>query len=152
MVKVSGYRIELGEIEAVVLRHPAIAEAAVLVTGEGTDARLALYYAVRDGAEAPGLIEVKRHCAEHLPKYMVPHAATRLAALPRNSNGKVDLGGSAAARRPARPPRPPLVMSGGTMTRTHLIDGHWAAPNRRRWRGSCGTTSGGRRTGSRTGS
>ncbi|URN06110.1 D-alanine--poly(phosphoribitol) ligase [Actinomadura madurae] len=105
MVKVSGYRIELGEIEAVVLRHPAIAEAAVLVAGEGTDARLALYYAVRDGAEAPGLIEVKRHCAEHLPKYMVPHAATRLAALPRNSNGKVDLGRlrGGEAPRPAAP-------------------------------------------------
>ncbi|MCP9949843.1 AMP-binding protein [Actinomadura madurae] len=60
----------------------------------------------------------------------------------------------APRRRGAPPgrPGPPLVMSGGTMTRTHLIDGHWAAPNRRRWRGSCGTTSGGRRTGSRTGS
>jgi acyl-coenzyme A synthetase/AMP-(fatty) acid ligase len=88
MVKVSGYRIELGEIEAAVLRHPAIAEAAVLASG----GRLALYYAVRDGADAPTLIDVKRHCAEHLPRYMVPHSATRLAALPRNANGKVDLG------------------------------------------------------------
>ncbi|RFS82292.1 D-alanine--poly(phosphoribitol) ligase [Actinomadura spongiicola] len=92
MVKVSGYRVELGEIEAVALRHPAIAEAAVLLEGDGADARLVLYHSVRDGADAPGLIEVKRHCARHLPTYMVPHAATRLEALPRNANGKVDLG------------------------------------------------------------
>ncbi|RKS79657.1 L-prolyl-[peptidyl carrier protein] synthetase [Actinomadura pelletieri DSM 43383] len=111
MVKVSGYRVELGEIEAVVLRHPAIAEAAVLLEGDGADARLVLYYCVRDGADAPGLIEVKTHCARQLPKYMVPHAATRLKALPRNANGKVDLG-RLRERRAAREPVPASVSSG----------------------------------------
>jgi amino acid adenylation domain-containing protein len=101
MVKLSGHRVELGEVEAVALRHPAIGEAAALVTG----ARLALYYTVRAGADAPSLLDVKRHCARHLPKYMVPHAATRLPELPRNANGKVDLGRlrDVRAGRPALP-------------------------------------------------
>ncbi len=99
MVKLSGHRVELGEVEAVALRHPAIGEAAALVT----DARLALYYTVRAGG-TPSLLDVKRHCARHLPKYMVPHAATRLPELPRNANGKVDLGSrDVRAGRPAIP-------------------------------------------------
>ncbi|TDD84667.1 D-alanine--poly(phosphoribitol) ligase [Actinomadura rubrisoli] len=105
MVKLSGYRIELGEIEAAVLRHPAVAEAAVLVAGEGADARLALYYTVRAGADAPGLLGIKRHCARHLPKYMIPQLATRMDALPRNSNGKVDL------RRLREGPATPMAAS-----------------------------------------
>jgi amino acid adenylation domain-containing protein len=90
MVKLSGYRIELGEIEAAVLRHPNIADAAVLVTGEGTQARLALYYTLHDGARKPGLVQIKQHCARRLPTYMLPHTATCLDQLPRNANGKAD--------------------------------------------------------------
>lgn len=90
MVKLSGYRVELGEIEAAVLRHPDIADAAIVVEGAGTTTRIALYYTVRDGAPKPGLMEIKRHCARHLPTYMLPQAATRLDAMPRNANGKTD--------------------------------------------------------------
>ncbi|MFE7721994.1 amino acid adenylation domain-containing protein [Nocardia rhizosphaerihabitans] len=90
MVKLSGYRTELGEIESVILRHPSIDEAAVIVTGEGSSSRLAAFYTVRSGAPELTLIEVKRHCADHLPRYMVPRTAIRVEALPRNSNGKID--------------------------------------------------------------
>ncbi|MCX4911609.1 amino acid adenylation domain-containing protein [Streptomyces sp. NBC_00878] len=105
MVKLSGYRVELGEIEAAVLRHPAIAAAAVVVDGPGTDPRIALHYTLNDGARRPNLIEIKRHCAQHLPRYMLPRTATCLEELPRNANGKTDyhrLGGGTAepAQRP----------------------------------------------------
>ena len=90
MVKLYGYRLELGEIEAAALRHPDLADAAVLVAGQGSDARLALYYTLRDGAKRPSLVALKQHCARHLPKYMVPHSATCLDDLPRNANGKTD--------------------------------------------------------------
>ncbi|HZU57902.1 MAG TPA: amino acid adenylation domain-containing protein [Actinocrinis sp.] len=90
MVKLSGYRVELGEIEAAALRHPDIAAAAVITVGEGAATRLALFYVLRPGAPAPSLLAIKRHCALHLPPYMVPHMATRLGDLPRNANGKTD--------------------------------------------------------------
>ncbi|MBS2963706.1 D-alanine--poly(phosphoribitol) ligase [Actinocrinis puniceicyclus] len=90
MVKLSGYRVELGEIEAAALRHPDIAAAAAVTVGEGGATRLALYFTLRPGAAAPSLLEIKRHCALHLPPYMVPHLATRLDDLPRNANGKTD--------------------------------------------------------------
>ncbi|MET9416222.1 D-alanine--poly(phosphoribitol) ligase [Streptomyces klenkii] len=93
MVKLSGYRVELGEIEAAVLTHPAVAEAAVVVKAdpqEGSSGRIALYYTLRPGAARPGLVRLKQHCARLLPRYMLPHTATRLDRLPHNANGKTD--------------------------------------------------------------
>ncbi|MGD9486099.1 D-alanine--poly(phosphoribitol) ligase [Streptomyces sp. TRM70308] len=90
MVKLAGYRVELGEVEHAALRHPALAEAAVVVKGEGSAARLVLFYTLRADAPQLNLLEIKRHCAQHLPTYMLPEAATCLTALPRNANGKTD--------------------------------------------------------------
>nr|WP_225886509.1 amino acid adenylation domain-containing protein [Streptomyces canus] len=105
MVKLSGYRVELGEIEAAVLRHPEIAAAAVVIDAQSADRRIALYYTLRRGGSGPGLIEIKRHCARYLPRYMLPQTATRLEELPRNANGKTDyrrLCGAAGTARHAR--------------------------------------------------
>ncbi|MDT9682811.1 D-alanine--poly(phosphoribitol) ligase [Streptomyces sp. TRM76323] len=90
MVKLSGYRVELGEVEHAALRHPALAEAAAVVEGEGPAARLVLFYTLRADAPKPGLLDLKRHCARHLPVYMLPEAARCLETLPRNANGKTD--------------------------------------------------------------
>jgi amino acid adenylation domain-containing protein len=106
MVKLSGHRVELGEIEAAVLRHPDIASAAVVVDPQGADRRIALYYTLRRGGSGPGLIEIKRHCARYLPRYMLPQTAIRLDELPRNANGKTDYPRLCAAAGPARHARP----------------------------------------------
>lgn len=100
MVKLSGYRVELGEIEAAVLNHPAIKDAAVTVTGgsgstggsggSGGRTGIAVHYVLHPDAKQPNLLQLKRHCAQHLPPYMLPHSAVRLDALPRNANGKTD--------------------------------------------------------------
>ncbi|WP_239589898.1 amino acid adenylation domain-containing protein [Streptomyces aureoverticillatus] len=124
MVKLAGHRVELGEIEAAVLRHPGIAQAAAVVPdpaggsgtsdpdgsdtgGSGTGGSgtgIALYFTLNGRTPRPGLIELKRHCARYLPRYMVPRTATCLDELPRNANGKTDyqrLGGAAPASAPA---------------------------------------------------
>lgn len=90
MLKVRGRRIEPGEIEVALMAHPSITEAAVIGSGSGMSAKLIAFIATRDGLEAPSLLELKRHCAERLPRYMVVDEVRRLAALPRTLNGKVD--------------------------------------------------------------
>ncbi len=89
MVKIRGYRVEPGDIESKLLEHPAIQEAAVLVIGQGIEARLTAFVACTD-EEVPSLLELKRHCAQRLPRYMIIDAVCVLSRLPRTRNGKID--------------------------------------------------------------
>lgn len=89
MVKVRGHRIELGDIEAALGEHPQIHEAAVVVSGSGVEARL-IAFIVSTTDEPPTLLDIKRHCAERLPRYMIVDDARFIPALPRTRNGKVD--------------------------------------------------------------
>ncbi len=89
MVKVRGHRIELGDIEAALGEHPQIHEAAVVVSGSGVEARL-IAFIVSTADEPPTLLDIKRHCAERLPRYMIVDDARFIPALPRTRNGKVD--------------------------------------------------------------
>jgi amino acid adenylation domain-containing protein len=99
MVKVRGYRIELGDIEAALGAHPAIHEVAVLAVGEDLNTRIMAFIACT-GPSAPSLLELKRHCAERLPRYMIIDDVNVLSALPRTRNGKIDRLALAAPRTP----------------------------------------------------
>ncbi|MGI5455112.1 amino acid adenylation domain-containing protein [Streptomyces sp. CA-249302] len=89
MVKVRGHRIELGEIEAALGTLDSVAEAVVTVRGSGLDARLHAIVVGRDGRR-PGLLDVKRHCAQRLPGYMLVDTLQVVDELPRTANGKTD--------------------------------------------------------------
>jgi amino acid adenylation domain-containing protein len=89
MVKLRGHRIELGEIETAVLQHPSVKDASALVVGEGLTAQLVVFVAT-GAAKGPTLLDVKRLCANKLPRYMIPDDAVSMAELPRNRNGKID--------------------------------------------------------------
>jgi amino acid adenylation domain-containing protein len=89
MVKVRGHRIELGEIEAVLRSHPGVRDAALVVNGTGSEARIECFLEAEAGAD-PSLIELKRHCAAFLPPYMTISRCYRVERLPRTPNGKVD--------------------------------------------------------------
>lgn len=88
-VKVRGHRIELGDIEAALEDHPAIHEAAVTVKGTGLEARLIAFVVYANGV-VPSLLEMKRQCAERLPRYMIVDEVRTISALPRTRNGKID--------------------------------------------------------------
>jgi amino acid adenylation domain-containing protein len=87
-VKRRGYRIELGEIEAALGSHPALAEVAVVASGEGS-ARLSAFTRAR-GPGAPGEFELRAHCARLLPPYMMPDRFLSLPEMPRGNRGKID--------------------------------------------------------------
>ena len=89
MVKVRGHRVEPAEVEATIAAHPGVAEAAVVAAGEGLERRLLAAVVARPGA-APDLLEIKRWCAERLPRHMVVHGLRLVDRLPRNRNGKLD--------------------------------------------------------------
>jgi amino acid adenylation domain-containing protein len=87
MVKIRGHRVELGEVEAALLTHPDVSEAAVAAIGSAIEARLVAFLVVRRELT---LLEIKRHCAERLPRHMIVDSARFLEELPRTRNGKVD--------------------------------------------------------------
>jgi acyl-coenzyme A synthetase/AMP-(fatty) acid ligase len=102
MVKARGFRVELGEIEAVLHTHPAVAEATVVASGTGVDTRLIAFVVPAEG-RALTLLDVKRHCAEHLPRHMIVDSLRLLERLPLTRNGKVDRRLLAEQARPAAP-------------------------------------------------
>jgi L-proline---[L-prolyl-carrier protein] ligase len=89
MVKVRGHRVEVGEIEATLQAHPGIADAVVLLSGAGMDAKIVAYVVPVDAA-APDLLELKRHCAAALPRHMIIDTVRNVRGLPRTGNGKLD--------------------------------------------------------------
>ena len=93
MLKVRGHRIEAGEVEACLLSHPRVGEAAVVVGGEGLEARLIAFVVAQGGEpgdKPPSLIALKQHCAARLPRSMIIDSARWLDEMPRTGNGKID--------------------------------------------------------------
>jgi amino acid adenylation domain-containing protein len=88
-VKVRGFRIEPDEVERQLLAHPAVRQAHVCIRQDAERGSTELLAYLVAGDEL-SYAELDRHLAGTLPGYMRPHRLYRLAALPRNSNGKVD--------------------------------------------------------------
>ncbi|MGW7574647.1 amino acid adenylation domain-containing protein [Streptomyces sp. NPDC054765] len=113
-VKIRGFRVEPGEIEAAMLRHPHVAQAAVVVR-EGSRGKRLVGYVVPAAAAGGGAAlaaEVRDLLAGELPAFMVPSTVTSLAELPLTTNGKVDRAAlpeeQAGAERIGTPPSGPM--------------------------------------------
>ncbi|MPY84534.1 MAG: amino acid adenylation domain-containing protein [Actinophytocola sp.] len=86
-VKIRGHRIEPGEIESVLMTHPDIAQAAVVVRDDHRTVRRLVAHIVGGSWR-----EARTHAAGSLPDYMVPSAfVAHDAPLPLTPNGKLDV-------------------------------------------------------------
>lgn len=114
-IKLRGFRLEPGEIEAVLLRHPTVAQAAVLVErNPDFGDRLVAYVAARPQAR-PDPNGWREHLQKQLPDYMVPAVLIPVPKIPLNANGKIDQAAlpkvdhaHVADRPPVLPPRDPV--------------------------------------------
>ena len=87
-IKIRGNRIEIGEIEASLARHSRVKDVTVLCR-QGTDnvnVLIAFYMSV--GGET--IDDLRHHCRQNLPNYMVPATFIMLEEIPRTANQKVD--------------------------------------------------------------
>jgi amino acid adenylation domain-containing protein len=90
-IKSRGYRIELGEIEAGLDALGALRECAVVgLPSEGFEGTLICCAFVPAPGRDVTAAQLKAALARRLPAYMIPARWTRIDALPRNANGKVD--------------------------------------------------------------
>jgi len=90
MIKTGGYRVELGEIEAVMVAHPAVNEAVALAIPHQTIGNVIRAIVATNDHNSVSSSDLKRHCAEKLPPYMIPEEIEFRDSLPRTSNGKID--------------------------------------------------------------
>ncbi|MEV0536249.1 amino acid adenylation domain-containing protein [Kitasatospora sp. NPDC050463] len=88
-IKLRGNRIELGEVEGVLLTHPDVAAAAVVVA-DGPDGEAALwaFVVVPDRPEAVG--DLWEHAHASLPPAATPQEFVAVDAFPMTGNDKVD--------------------------------------------------------------
>jgi amino acid adenylation domain-containing protein len=91
MVKIHGFRVELGEVEAALHDHRGIQEAVVFAVEQQ------LVAVAVPSDPAISVLDIKRHCAARLPRYMIPSDVRLVAQLPRTSSGKADRVGTKRA-------------------------------------------------------
>ncbi|EGX59851.1 AMP-dependent synthetase and ligase [Streptomyces zinciresistens K42] len=101
-IKLLGHRIELEEIDLHLHTHPAVAAAATVLDTSGEEPRLVSYVLPTPGHDLDsGRLDaaLRPHCAQTLPRYMVPARFALVAHLPTTVNGKIDRAALPAGER-----------------------------------------------------
>ena len=89
-VKIRGFRVELSEIESILLEHPDIQSAAVVLLEDAPGLQQLIAYIVARDDKLPEDQFLKDFLRQRLPAYMIPAGFERLAGLPTLPSGKVD--------------------------------------------------------------
>jgi amino acid adenylation domain-containing protein len=89
-IKVRGYRVEIGEVEAALLRHTAVSEAGAFAVADPVDGAHIHAVVTLHSESQVNESDLQKHCALHLPRYMVPDNIEFREQLPRTTTGKVD--------------------------------------------------------------
>ncbi|MDB9344759.1 amino acid adenylation domain-containing protein [Nodularia spumigena CS-586/05] len=86
-VKLRGFRVELGEIESLLLQHPLVKEAVVILYQTESQQTLIAYVT---GIDHDFCSDLKKYLKSSLPDYMIPAQIIVLDKLPLTPNGKID--------------------------------------------------------------
>lgn len=106
--KIRGHRVEPAECTAVLLRHPTVSQAVVVVEKTRTAGdRLAAYLMLKAGASTPSREEFVGWCSKTLPDYLVPFRFTVVDDFPRTPSGKVALQELSKLAQPESPDQEP---------------------------------------------
>ena len=90
-VKIRGFRIELGAIESILMQHPKIYEAVVIVNEPpGFEKRLLAYFSVKQSQLPPTSEDLRIYLKKEFPDYMIPFAFVQLDELPHTPTGKMN--------------------------------------------------------------
>lgn len=95
-VKIRGCRIELGEVQTVLISHPMVKEAVVVVKGVQLDDKHLVAYIIANDAATDDKKDLLKdvlldYMREKVPPYMVPGYIVVLNEFPLTPNGKTDL-------------------------------------------------------------
>jgi amino acid adenylation domain-containing protein len=88
-VKLRGFRIELGEIESLLLQHPLVQEAVVILYEIDSNPRLIAYIMATEKS-ANVAEKVREYLKNRIPNYMIPSQIMVLDQFPLTANGKLD--------------------------------------------------------------
>ena len=90
MIIIKGQNIWPGDIESVLLRHPQVAEAAVLGTPDEFRGEIIVAAIVLKPGANVTEPEIKKFCLDHLANYKVPKQFLFVESLPKTAAGKID--------------------------------------------------------------
>jgi O-succinylbenzoic acid--CoA ligase len=89
MIVTGGENVIPSEVEEVLLRHPDVAEAAVVGREDPEWQQAVTAVVVLENGSSTTQDDLRRHCAETLAGYKVPKRVELAAALPRTPSGKL---------------------------------------------------------------
>jgi len=89
MIVSGGENVIPAEVEEVLLRHPAVAEAAVIGREDPEWQQAVTAVVVLESGTSATADELRRHCAETLAGFKVPKRVELASALPRTPSGKL---------------------------------------------------------------
>ena len=89
MIVSGGENVIPAEVEQVLLRHPAVLDAAVIGREDPEWQQAVTAVVVLEGGSSATADELRRHCAASLAAFKVPKRVELAAALPRTASGKL---------------------------------------------------------------
>lgn len=89
MIKVSGYAVFPEEVETILIRHPAVAQAAVIGVPDAAKGEIIRAFVVCKPGQSATAGELIAWSRENMSTYKAPREVRFIAALPATGAGKV---------------------------------------------------------------